>query len=189
MHPYTQSLPPRPARRPRSFRAATLAIAVGGAALLAACGDGSDRPPVASIEEDVTATSSDAGSPLQQGVRWAQCMREHGVPMPDPTAAPDGGLSFERPDKDAIAVDVLQAAAEACDEYVPTETAGHAEGKVALMLEFARCMREHGIEDYPDPDAAGRVDDSDLRREPQFEEASAACDAEQRQDQGADPAG
>ena len=51
----------------------------------------------------------------------------------------------------------------------------------ASMLAFARCMRAHGITDYPDPDANGNLPlngqpGSDLNKNnPQFKAAAAAC--------------
>lgn len=62
----------------------TLGLAAAGLTLcLAACGT-NENPPT---------TGNPQTSALEQSLRYARCMREHGVNMPDP--APDGAIVAE----------------------------------------------------------------------------------------------
>ena len=83
-------------------------------------------------------------------VRYSRCMREHGIDMPDPGA--DGQTRIEIDDPDA-----WEEAEEECrpiiEEVVGTFEPPSEEEQARMReqaLEFAKCMREHGI-DMPDP--------------------------------------
>ena len=127
----------------RPLAAALLATAALG---LAACGDDPEEPAGASSGG---APAADDAETRQARVDFAQCMREHGIDFPDPSA--DGGpvkiQSTGPPEK-------MEAAQEACKEFADKarpqlSEAQQAEFKEAA-LEHARCMRDHGI-DFPDP--------------------------------------
>jgi hypothetical protein len=86
-------------------------------------------------------------------VKFAECMRANGIrAFPDPDAS--GELTI-----DAVAnrssLDTNSAAFEqalsACKE--PSGFAGHARSREqqAAALEFARCIRDNGVTDFPDP--------------------------------------
>jgi hypothetical protein len=90
-----------------------------------------------------------------KAVRFAQCMRDHGVKgFPDPDA--DGTLTIDDVlngsslDPDAPA---WKRATSACQDLQPAGFTGHkrdaAQQDAALV--FAQCMRDHGVEDFPDP--------------------------------------
>src|SRR3954465_12138761 len=81
--------------------------------IAAACSKSNDGKGVASVGGSATPSLS----PLERGIRYAQCMRQHGVPMPDP--GPDGDRRAVTGDKDAIDEDVLRKAQEACKQYQP----------------------------------------------------------------------
>jgi hypothetical protein len=99
---------------------------------------------------------------------FAQCLRDHGVDMPDPQFSPDGGamIRIGGPGT-AREIDpeseVFQAAQEACGPLLealrprldPEQQAELLEQQLAL----AQCMRDAGIEGFPDPDvdADGRL--------------------------------
>ena len=105
-------------------------------------------------------TAVDAGGGItdtapDQAVRFAECMRDNGVSgFPDPDAS--GELTV-----DAIAngssVDTSSAeftlALEACKDLEPPGFTGHErdDAEQTGALEFARCIREHGVPDFPDP--------------------------------------
>ncbi|MGH9132961.1 MAG: hypothetical protein ACRDZZ_03430 [Ilumatobacteraceae bacterium] len=84
-------------------------------------------------------------------VEYARCMRDHGIDFPDPNPE-DGATRIEIDDPDA-----WQEAEEECREileevigtFEPPSEEDQAEMR-EQMLEFTRCMREHGI-DMPDP--------------------------------------
>jgi hypothetical protein len=103
-------------------------------------------------------------------------MRSHGEPdFPDPS--PNGSLKVTTNPNDPQ----LQAAQRACGSLLPgggnQTTGGHfTANEVAQLLNFARCMRAHGIVNYPDPTANGM---GSLRgvdpNSPQFNTALQAC--------------
>jgi hypothetical protein len=83
-------------------------------------------------------------------------MREHGVDFPDPTFESGGRVRQTGPDKDTPP-EKLRDAENACHEYDPEEIQPpqlsdeqRQEFKEAALAN-ARCMREHGIENFPDP--------------------------------------
>lgn len=156
-----------------------LLAAAAGALVLASCGEDG----AADANADRQAESRDAA------LKFAQCMREHGVDMPDPGT---GGRQRLRvgPGED-ITPEEMEEAQKACEEYrqdiEPPELSEEQQQEFReAALAHARCMREHGIENFPDPtfgengEAQIRIDkgsgidpeDEDLR------EAQEACQDE-----------
>jgi hypothetical protein len=98
-----------------------------------------------------TGTSAKAAS--AQALKFANCMRAHGVPtFPDPGAggglqfAPGSGLNPQSP--------AFQAARRACGKLQPGGGPGPrkaTKAQFAAALAFARCMRTHGLPHFPDP--------------------------------------
>lgn len=93
---------------------------------------------------------------------YAQCVREHGIPnFPDPVVS-DGNVSYGADDGTKAAVGAHPEAIAACKPIQDqiSQTGGKnwqptAADKVKL-LEFAKCVREHGVPEWPDPDADGK---------------------------------
>jgi hypothetical protein len=116
---------------PNAIRAALiLTIAI---TLAAACGVAN---PFASAAAGV--------SRQDQLLKWAQCMRQHGVNMPDPV---NGTFRFQgnRPDPNSSQ---FQAAQNACKQYEPNGGNGPGRANQQQLdqaTRFAQCMREHGI--------------------------------------------
>ncbi len=125
--------------------------------------------------------SGGAGGTTQDAVRWARCMREQGVDVPDP--APGAPVRITGDGRDAAAMD---AATKACAAYAPKLDLDPARQQQVQqeVLAFTRCMREHGV-DLPDPQAradgsvvigrpgqGGRVPDP---QSPAFRQAQEAC--------------
>jgi hypothetical protein len=85
-------------------------------------------------------------------LKYARCMRENGVDMPDPKLE-QGGIRMTSPK--GVSPSKMRTADEAChkimDAVKPPEMS-EAEQKEFrdAALANARCMREHGI-DFPDP--------------------------------------
>ena len=88
-------------------------------------------------------------------LEFAQCMREHGVDVPDPTNG--GGIVLKQSarggpgEKDAGGSSPqIEAANEACEhlikDVIPEPSPGQREEMKEQLLEFAQCMREHGID-------------------------------------------
>jgi hypothetical protein len=124
---------------------------------------------VASLAGDGTTTTTttaaadgNASEPdaQQAMLDFAKCMREHGIDMADPQFNGEGGGIFtagkEGADSPQDKAD-LDAAQNACQSYLdkvkqnaaPMDPAKLEEEKQKL-LDFAQCMRDHGI-DFPDP--------------------------------------
>jgi hypothetical protein len=95
-------------------------------------------------------------SASQEAVKFAECMRDNGVAeFPDPPASGeltiDGVLNGSSLDSSTPA---WRAAIAACEDLQPPGFTGNedvsAEEQQA-RLEFAQCMRDSGVEDFPDP--------------------------------------
>jgi hypothetical protein len=148
----------------RPILAATAAFAA--LALLAAgCGSGSS-PGVANVSSSTsTSSSSSAGPPtaaqLQQeqrdATRFAQCMRSHGVSIPDPTVAPHAFKNAFNTHSSAF-----QSAYTACGHLLPagrpsSQNPAQTGAQTVALLEFARCLRSHGFPSFPDPTSSGQL--------------------------------
>ena len=96
------------------------------------------------------------GTDQNEGVAFAECMRDNGVsefPDPDPSGGltVDGVLNGSSLDPGSP---TWKEAIRACKDLQPTGFTG--DEKVTpeereVRLEFARCIRENGVEDFPDP--------------------------------------
>ena len=151
------------ARTPKRLGLATLAVAVllGTAACGSSGDDDAGDDDVASLDDDSSpatdATTEGTAAPEdfeEAMLAFTECMRDHGIDMPDPQISGDGGV--------AIAIEgemddeVFQDAQTACEPLME-----NARGDLELdpeqlaemqaeMLEFTECMREHGV-DMADP--------------------------------------
>jgi hypothetical protein len=163
------------ARRPATVLAVLAAVVM----LAVACGGGSKGPGVASAGSNTPTSggSSSSGSPRQSAVAYARCMRLHGVPdFPDP----DSQGHFNAP-PNLNASPQFQAAQQACKDLLPNSggmtTGGHLSAQQqAQMLNYAKCMRAHGVQNFPDPTSTGlTLPDSVDPHSPQFQAADHAC--------------
>jgi hypothetical protein len=115
---------------------------------LIGAGCGNDSP------KDGSAGSANAGG--AQAMKFSECMRDNGVsafPDPDPSGqlTIDGVLNGSSLDSNSP---TWKAAMEACKDLQPPGftgdhdvSASEQEGRLA----FAHCMRDNGVEDFPDP--------------------------------------
>ncbi len=97
----------------------------------------------------------------------------------------DDGTTATRPDKSRNDPAAVNAAATACQDRRPAEADVTAEGPTAADIEayrrYARCVREHGVPEFPDPDPATGdfAMDDDLGRRvkenPAMRTATEAC--------------
>ena len=106
---------------------------------------------------------------------FTQCMRDKGIDMDDPD--PDSG----RP-KPGEGVDpkgeAYQAAMQDCQHLLPGSESNESSDPENLKQyqAFAKCMRENGMPDFPDPQAGGEGMFGNVdRTNPNFEKASQAC--------------
>lgn len=156
----------------------TVIAALGSLGLLAGCG-GTSAPGVAQLGSTPTPSAQAAGSSGHSAVAYAQCMRSHGVPnFPDPNS--QGG--FNGADLPAGSPQ-MQAALQACQSLAPGggQTTGGGAAlspqQQAQLLQFSKCMRSHGVPDFPDPSShgldlgSGNIDPNSS----QFQAAQNAC--------------
>lgn len=113
-------------------------VALAALLILAGCGSGGSPP---------TPTSA-AAQPSDAAVKFTQCMREHGVQLPDP---PPGAQTVQLPggtknDPNA------QAAIQACQHFLAQGASKDLNDPAAQdkAVALARCLRQHGI-DVADP--------------------------------------
>lgn len=189
-------------------------LLVGGAA---ACGGGDDG------SDDVATLGAEADDPRDEArdgsgeeltdaeredamLEFTECMREHGVEMPDPQQGGGGGFAITNEVNGPGDAEAFEAAQEACGEILddafgerpqlsPEEEAEMRDN----MLAFAECMREHGI-DMPDPEfgtegggfsvrveASSGADRGPRPDDEEFQEAQEACQGELGFEEGEGP--
>jgi hypothetical protein len=137
------------------------AAVLAAATLIAACGGsgshGSNQPAGSQTVSlnGVRMTVASANHDLR---RFAACMRSHGVQgLPDPVAEPAAfkhSLSATSPN--------FQAGMTACGHLLPGQQQGdqgpaHTHQQIEAMLAFARCIRGHGFNRFPDPTSTGSL--------------------------------
>jgi hypothetical protein len=133
-------------------------------------------------------SATGAGSHADPALNMSRCMRAHGVPnFPDPAAGGPlvipNGLNANAP--------AFQSAQHTCDKLLPS--GGGPGGKPSesarlAMVAIARCIRAHGVPNFPDPTTSppgpgpGNVMGRGgmwlviaNQRAPAFERAAAAC--------------
>ncbi|MDR8410067.1 hypothetical protein MTP10_15125 [Nonomuraea sp. 3-1Str] len=133
---------------------------------LSACGGGTPAGDgVAGVASTGGATASTGGAPASAApsmdprdaqLKFAQCMREHGIEMDDPE--PGGGIRIKSRKGDEAK---MQEAQKACGHFMEAAV-GEAKGKMDpkardQALKFAQCMRQNGI-DVADPSSDGRME-------------------------------
>jgi len=130
-------------------RTVPVIIATTAVVLLAACS--------ASPSSTGSGGSSDAaGSASSKALAYARCVRSHGVPnFPDPNSAGE----FNKTTLARLAASNSQypTASHACAHLLPNSGGGPTAAEVRQewngMASFARCMRSHGVPNWPDPTA------------------------------------
>lgn len=138
--------------RVRVWGAALAAAVVAGCA---ACGGGDGGSRVASAGGSGTASVPASLSPEDARLRFAQCMRENGVNVPDPKPGDDRmrlGRGLGGGEK-------LQDALEKCERWLQEggQLPDLKDPKVRdQYVEFAQCMRENGV-NIPDPGPDGQI--------------------------------
>jgi len=169
-----------PRRGSRRRRAGPLAAGLIGVGLLAAACGGPAGPGVANAGPASSASPSASAS--GSALAYSRCMRAHGITkFPDPdshgdigiNAGPGSGIDPNSPQ--------FKAADRACKPLLPAPNPSQAAKDRPKMLRYARCMRAHGIPDFPDPDPGGGLDirasrGSDLDpNSPLYKAADNAC--------------
>jgi hypothetical protein len=130
-----------------------LSAATAGLVLLASACGGSSTEGVAQVET-TTAGSSPSSSSSDPQAAFANCMRENGAPdFPDADSQRHFNLTPQVPRQ----TPQLAKAYEACDNLkraayaLDPQLAEGRRRKLQLLLDYAACMRSHGVPNYPDP--------------------------------------
>jgi len=127
--------------------------------MLTACSSGKAAPPVAHL-----AASSGAATPSNDALHLVgECLRQHGLSnFPDPVLATDGpaaghGILAKTELKsysDAVAQQARAASGTAmanANIYTGQSGSGITEQELQARLALARCIRAHGVPNFPDP--------------------------------------
>jgi hypothetical protein len=163
------------------WRVVAVMTAMSGVALLAACGGGGP-------------SSAAGGSTYyQKAVSYARCMRSHGLPsFPDPDS--QGQFPPVQEGRNGVSQQAVLSAQNACRRLQPGGGAGteqQQQGKLTRALSFARCMRAHGVPDFPDPSTSNGGMGFDLSgvdtHSPQYQSANRVCQSQAGKSQS--PAG
>jgi hypothetical protein len=163
-------------------RSLTLLALTAMVALISACDSNTSTTGTGGSGGNNTAAN------LQQEVKFSQCMRANGVPaFPDPNPSGqftiDGIANGSSLDANAPA---FQQAMSTCKDLEPPGFTGQTRSaqQQAAALKFAKCMRDNGVPDFPDPTADGPLIDTtripsmagkNPRSDPAFTAASQAC--------------
>jgi hypothetical protein len=128
------------------------------------------------------------GGSYTDDLKFAECLRSNGMPnFPDPSA--NGTFHITSSSGAAPGSPQFEAALKACRKFTPNGGAPPSPAQqakaLAESLQYAECMRSHGITDFPDPQSSnGRVGfsiqatpGSDLNpNNPLFQAAQNACE-------------
>ena len=166
--------------RARRLLAAPRLIAM--VALISACGS--------SAPAETGSGGNNSAANAQQAVRFAKCMRDNGVSdFPDPGASGkftiDGIVNGSSLD---LSTPAFKQAMSACKDLEPAGFTGskRSSQEQHAALKFAKCMRENGLPDFPDPTPNGPLIDTSripsaagrgARSIPGFPAAASKCTA------------
>jgi hypothetical protein len=189
----------------RCSRPIFLVLPVAGVALallVSGCGGGGGSPGVASLASSTTTatttTQSNSGSSAQAprgpgpggrfqvamnvgnatlGAKFSSCMRKHGVSnFPDPNS--QGVIQFGSSQGIDPSSPTFRSARTACQKLLPNggqPTPAQQAQMQQQMLAYSKCMRAHGITNFPDPSNGGiqlrNIDPNNA----QFRAAQQAC--------------
>jgi hypothetical protein len=122
-------------------------------------------------------TSSSNGSDRGDPAKFVACMRKQGVTLPDPGSQGASTLDPKLADSPRF-----KKAQKACRSLLPgggTVTPRPDPEDQEKMLAYARCMRSHGLPNFPDPSGQGGFaigQDSGIDpKSAQFKAAQEAC--------------
>ncbi|XVV14070.1 hypothetical protein ACQP2X_06850 [Actinoplanes sp. CA-131856] len=160
---------------------AGLMLALAAAACAGAGAD--DGLGVATAQSGPATPTASASAPAapdeDTALKHAQCMREEGITWwPDPK--PGGRTTIKTPK--GFDPKKLEKAMEACNKFAPNggERPQPDAGMLELGRQMAKCMRENGVPNFPDPKPDGSIalDPKKLGTgpgEPTFDKAEKAC--------------
>lgn len=93
-------------------------------------------------------------TPAQIWHELVVCARTHGDPtLPDPTIDSNGQATFPPGTEKPSAA--TMAACQSIYNRLPASVRGGGAPDIPMEIKFAQCMRQHGLSDWPDPQADG----------------------------------
>ena len=110
-------------------------------------------------------TGNTAAANRAQGMKFAECMRKNGVrEFPDPDAS--GHLTIDAiANRSSLDTDTaaFKQARSACKDLEPPGFTGgkRSPEQQQAALKFARCIRDNGLKDFPDPAPDAPMIDTD----------------------------
>ncbi|NUT37241.1 MAG: hypothetical protein HOV79_29670 [Hamadaea sp.] len=160
-----------------------LAVAVFAAGLLLAGCASKGGPEVASAGGQRPAPSgsampSPAADEQERALQFQRCMADHGVEVQTSTEKGAVEIAASPGQKDK-----LMAATDACQMYLPAgvKTGPRSAEDIEKLRQHSACMREHGVPEWPDPDAEGNIRFADdqqalaMKKNPKVAAAFEAC--------------
>lgn len=132
------------------------ALLIAAAILITACGSSSSN----------TTNDVATGGKQANQIAFASCIRSHGVPnFPDPTSNGNGGIQISATQRSGSGSSMsvngvpvngptFKRAMTACRRYLPnggTPSSAKTAQLKAKALAMSRCMRSHGVPNFPDP--------------------------------------
>jgi len=168
-------------------RYAILLCLAGAGLSLSACGGTSSPGAGGSTSPQDTAANN------SKALQFAQCMRVHGVPnFPDPSGGQIDLRVQQTPNSTTVnGVQVngpaFQTAMKSCRSYLPNgghPTATQTAKAKSEALAMSKCMRSHGVPNFPDPQfqtgpdggIGVRISGAGINpNSPAFQAASKAC--------------
>jgi hypothetical protein len=147
------------------MRASSVAAVIATVLLVSACG----AHPSVSVQ---------GSGPLA----FSQCMRTSGVSnFPDPGSG--SAIPKESVQRLGVTDSRFQSAQRACQHLLPNggrpPNQAQLQQEKAQGLSYARCVRAHGVPNFPDPDSSGRIPDPATvgidQGSPKFQAANQAC--------------
>jgi hypothetical protein len=117
---------------------------------------------------------SPSANAYETQLKFAQCMREHGVNIPDPEPGKPPAIRFDQ----TTSQEKVEAAMQACRQYAPNGGPGGAQAdpqQAEAMRKFAQCMRDNGVASFPDPEGGGIRMGQEVADDPDFKPAQEKC--------------
>ena len=163
-------------KRKTTLAAAMLAAAV----LLTGCGSEEPDNQVASGTGGQAAATAPSSAPAslsrdEMAIKFTQCLREQGLDVPDPEPGKGPMLKFDR--NSGVTQEKVQQAMDACKQYNPQGESGTNPQQEENGRKYAVCMREKGVEKFPDPKPGQRgiMIGPGVADDPDFQKAQEAC--------------
>jgi hypothetical protein len=146
----------------RPARLLTATAALAAATTIAACGSGaptgSTTPSRTSSPTGSSASTGSGSNSTSSTLAFSKCMRANGVPnFPDLSSNGmliQGNAQTMSVNGVSVSAPAFQAARAQCQKYLPSVHASPAQTAQQRQrgLKFAKCMRSHGVPNFPDPE-------------------------------------